>query len=262
MSQRRALTLATLTLAPALALAEPAESVITPDIEKGEREIEMTFGVSNDGGQHSGGLGISFGVGVTDRWATEVGIEFERQSGEGFELDGFEWENRIGLIVDEDAPVALCLLAGIERPRERDEGWSATFGLLSETRIGRTLLNANLLLERSWGQDESGEEDGEDVDGGRDGEEEADGATTLGYQWQWLYRHSFRIHYGLHGMGELGQWDEWDASDEQKHQIGPAIFGRVKLANRRRLNYDVGFLLGLTEATPDYTLRTKMEYEF
>lgn len=262
MNKKGALVLAALTIAPALALAEPAQSVITPDIEKGEREIEMAFGVSNDGGEHARGLELSFGVGVTDRWATEFGIEFEGESGEGFELDGFEWENRIGLIVDEDAPVALSLLAGIERPHDHDEGWSATFGLLSEFRIGRTLLNANLLIERSWGQDDGAEEGGEDAADGPEEDSEAEGGTTLGYQWQWMYRQSYRIYYGLHGMGELGQWDDWEASDEQEHQIGPVIFGRVKLDNGRRLNYDIGILFGLTEATADYALRTKLEYAF
>ncbi|MCB1906880.1 MAG: hypothetical protein KDH15_05875 [Rhodocyclaceae bacterium] len=255
MNDRSALTIAALTLAPALALAEPAESVIAPDIEKGEREFELAYGLSNDGGAHSSGLAFSFGAGVTDRWATEVGIEFEGRSGEGLEVDGFEWENRLGLIVDEDEPVALALLVSFERPRERDEGWSATFGLLSETSIGRYLLNANLLVERFWGQDEGDEGEGEGD------EEEAKRGTALAYQWQWMYRHSHRIYYGLHGMGELGQWDDWAKSEAQEHQAGPAIFGRVKLPDRRRLNYELGFLFGLTEATSDYTLHMKLEYE-
>jgi hypothetical protein len=101
---------------------------------------------------------------------------------------GIEWENRLGLIIDEEAPVALSLLVGFERPRERAEGWSSTLGLLSETTVGRFLVNANLLVERTWDADSEDEgdedEDGDDED--EDGEEEGDeeeARTTLGYQW-------------------------------------------------------------------------------
>jgi len=100
-----------------------------------------------------------------------------------------------------------------ERPRERAEGWSSTLGLLSETTVGRFLVNANLLVERNWDVDAEDEGDeGDEAEDGEDGEEEDDeeeARTSLGYQWQVLYRHSHRMYYGVQGMGELGQWDDW-----------------------------------------------------
>ncbi len=133
---------------------------------------------------------------------------------------GTEWENRVGLIVDEE-----------------DEG------------------------------DEDGDEEDEDEDedldlGVADGDDDdAEARTTLGYQWQVLYRHSHRIYYGLQGMGEMGQWDDWAKRDDQEHKIGPTLFGRLKTAGGQRLNYNAGLLFGVTDGTPDYTLRFKLEYE-
>lgn len=252
-AMKHLLAAAMLALAGAAALASPAESVIQSDIERGEREFEFAVGTERnaDGDEESAVL-VSFGTGVTHRWATEVGVEFARTNGEALRYDGVEWENRIGLIIDEEAPVGLSLFVGLERPREHDEGWSATVGLLSETRLGRFLLDANLLAERTWGAGDGA--DAEDADD--------DGGTTLGYQWQWVYRHSSRIYYGLHGMGEMGRWNDWRDTDDQEHKLGPVLVGRLRLGDGRRLNYDVGLLFGATEATPDRTLRVKLEYEF
>lgn len=265
MRTRPLLSIAALALSGGTALASPAESVITPDIEKGEREFESAYGTDrNKDGKYSSGLELSFGAGVTDRWATEIGVEFEREPGGSMKYGGLEWENRFGLIIDEEAPVTLSLLLGFERPREREEGWSSTLGLLSETKIGRFLLNANLLLERNW--DVRAEEDGEHEDGDEDeahelGDDDDESGTLLGYQWQLLYRHAHSLYYGVQGMGELGKWNDWAPHGDQEHKLGPAIFGRLKTAGGQRLNYDVGLLFGLTDGTPDYTLRFKLEYE-
>lgn len=250
---RRAVAVLTFFLATGQVAASPAESVITPDIEEGEREVELAFGADRgDGGEQSRGFQASFGIGVTDRWATELGLEFEEEGDEDFEFDGVEWENRFGLIVDEEAPMALSILLGLERPRERAEGWSGTLGLLTESTPGRFLVNANLLLGRTWG---------DTPDPGAAADDGADG-TSLVYQWQALYRHSHRVYYGLQGMGEVGEWNDWAARDEQTHSLGPAVFGRVKLDDGDRLNYDVALLFGLTDGSPDHTLRAKLEYEF
>lgn len=235
------------------AAASPADSVITPDIEEGEREIELAFGADrSDAGERSRGLLLSFGTGVTDRWATEFGLEFEKEGDEDFEFGGVEWENRLGLIVDDEAPMAVSVFLGLEKPRERAEGWSGTVGLLTESTPGRFLVNANLLVSRIWGESpEPGAAAGEDADG-----------ATLGYQWQALYRHSHRVYYGLQGMGEVGEWNDWAARDAQNHRLGPAVFGRVKLDEGERLNYDLALLFGLADGSPDQTLRFKLEYEF
>jgi hypothetical protein len=242
---RSALGAAALTLACATAFASPADSVLLPDIDAGEHEIELAAGTDRDNGrEHEDALTLSFGTGVTDWWATEVGVELAREHGEALRYDAIEWENRFGLLDDEEAPLALSMLVGFERPHEHDEGWSATLGLLSQKKLGRLQVNVNILAERTWAAAEAEEN-----------------VTNLGYQWQLKYRHAPRFHYGLQGFGEVGKWRGRDASDEQEHSLGPAIFGRVPLGEGRRLKYDLGLLFGLTPATSDHTLRAKLEFE-
>ena len=49
---------------------------------------------------------------------------------------------------------------------------------------------------------------------------------------------------------------------KQEHRIGPAVFGQVKLSNTTKFKYDTALTVGLTDATPDYTWRFNVEYEF
>lgn len=83
MKKKRLLAAIALALGANAAFASPAEDVITPDIEKGEREFEFAYGTDrNDEGKYESALELSFGAGITDRWATELGVEFERERGE------------------------------------------------------------------------------------------------------------------------------------------------------------------------------------
>lgn len=59
--------------------------------------------------------------------------------------------------------------------------------------------------------------------------------------------------------GKLGQVDLLPA-DKQVHQLGPVIPGRPR-AGHGRLTYELGYLFGLTGATPEAT-KSVLEYEF
>ena len=118
MKKKRLLAAIALALGANAAFASPAEDVITPDIEKGEREFEFTYGTDrNDEGKYESALELSFGAGITDRWATELGVEFERERGEHMKYSGIEWENRLGLIIELDA-LAMHTIRTYQKSRE------------------------------------------------------------------------------------------------------------------------------------------------
>ena len=48
---------------------------------------------------------------------------------------------------------------------------------------------------------------------------------------------------------------------EQQHRIGPVLVGVSNFAPYGNLKYEVGYLFGLTEATPRGTVRWRLEYE-
>ncbi|NMG45709.1 hypothetical protein GPA22_18490 [Aromatoleum toluvorans] len=242
--KKQLIALAVAALGTGFAHAGPAAYIFTPTVEYGEHEIEFKAGTTRDHGKEDeSALMIGYGQGVTPWWFTELSVEWERERGERFKYEAFEWENKFQLTEPGKYPIDLGILAEIERPRNHAEGWELKLGLLTQKDFGKVQANFNLLAERHFDAEEKSE-------------------TELGYQWQVKYRLMPTFEYGLQGMGEVGKWDNWAASDEQEHKAGPAIFGKLPLGGHQALKYDVGFLFGMTKATPDHTLRMKLEYEF
>ena len=67
---------------------------------------------------------------------------------------------------------------------------------------------------------------------------------------------------GFEAYGELGEVSDFLPSDEQDHRIGPVIFGALPITPTTKIQYELGYLFGLTDGSPDGTLRWQLEYEF
>lgn len=228
-------------LFPLLAEAAPADYVYTPTVVEGERELD--FKIGHQTGERLGAASLGLGLGVTERWFTEIYAKYERPGGQGTRYDAFEWENRFQLTEQGRYPFDLGVVIELERPHDRAEGTEVRLGPLFQTYLDRWQLNFNLLAERHIHADEAG-------------------ATELGYQWQVRYLSSGRTDLGVQGFGEMGRWNHWDPGSEQTHRAGPAIFGHLPLGGRNVLEYNAAVLFGLTRGAPDRTLRAQVEYEF
>jgi hypothetical protein len=95
----------------------------------------------------------------------------------------------------------------------------------------------------------------------RDYGSEADHHTNFEYNWQTRVKGEPILEYGFQVFGELGEWSEMKAGTNQEHKLGPAIFGEVKANGHNKLSYDGALLFGLTDDTPDATVRFEIEYE-
>lgn len=227
-----------------MAHAGPADYIYTPGVEYGEREIDFKAGSERDGGKEKkSAASIGFGWGVKEWWFTELYVKYDRKRGENFRYDAVEWENKFQLTETGKYPIDLGLLVEIERPRDRDEGWEVKLGALMQKDFGRLQANLNLLAERQFDAKKKSE-------------------TELGYQWQLKYRLMPTFEYGLQGFGKVGKWNDWASSSEQEHKLGPAIFGKIPVGNHQAIKYNAAYLVGMTTATPDHTLRMQIEYEF
>jgi hypothetical protein len=224
--------------------ADPDDYVATPAVEYGEREIELRFGTaSKSGDERLSAASLAFGYGVTPWWATEIYGKFNRAGGASTHFDAVEWENKFQLTEPGQYFVDLGLLVELEYPQDRTEGYELRLGPLLQKDFGRVQVNTNFLLERHY----------------RATEREV---TELGYQWQVKYRWREDFEFGAQGFGDMGQWDRWDAAHDQKHVLGPAIFGKINLGGRQALKYDTAYLFKASSAAPDRTLRAQLEYEF
>ena len=233
---------------PCAVLAGPSDYVYTPDVEQGEREIDVKLGTwrFNDAGVRESVGSVGFGYGATSWWFTEAYLTVKKESGARARYDAFEWENKFQLTEPNRYAVDLGLITEIEIPRERrEEGYEFKIGPLVQGDVGRLRWNANLLFERVF-----------------HGRSDTPRVTEIGYQLQAKYPVSPAMEVGVQALGEMGKWDHWEPREEQNHRLGPAIFGKVKLSGRESIKYNAAWLIGATHGSPDNTIRLQAEYEF
>ena len=226
--------------------AGPADYVFTPTVEYGEREIDFKLGsAKQQDGVTRTDSSIGYGYGATEYWFFEIYLKQEQTGGSGLTLA--EWENKFQLTETGKYPVDLGFIAELEAPLSRSAPWEVKIGPLLQTEFGKLQLNGNLLFERAFGQaDESG----------------VPFVTNAAYQWQIKYRWQPEFEFGMQGFGEMGEWDDWSKQADQSHTLGPAIFGKLPLGDRRKIKYNAAWLIGNSDAAPDNTLRMQVEYEF
>jgi len=233
---------------PVIALADLDEYIHTPNIEYGEREIDMKYGTEkekdeNGGGRTSAGS-IGFGYGATQWWFTEAYVKYHKEPGDKTQYDAFEWENKLLVTEPNRYFVDVSLFTEFEVPRDRDEGYELRFGPLFQWDTGPLRWNANLLFGRVFHSKEEGPR-----------------VTELGYQFQVKYPLIHDVEVGVQAFGEMGKWNHWEPREEQSHKIGPAVLGKVKLEGRQAIRYNAAWLIG-SNAAPRNTFRVQAEYEF
>jgi hypothetical protein len=233
---------------PVACFAGPSDYVYVPGVEYGEREIDFKAGSwkLRDEPVRESAASLGLGLGVTQWWFTEAYLKYEKRTGERTKYDAFEWENKFQLTEPNQYAVDVGLITEIEIPRERrEEGYELKIGPLFQGDAGPIRWNANLLFERIVR-----------------GRSEVPHVTEMGYQLQAKYALRPDFEMGAQAFGEMGKWNHWEPSDRQNHRVGPAVFGKVKLAGREAIRYNAAWLLGASHAAPRNTLRLQAEYEF
>lgn len=224
------------------AFAGPSDYVFMPGVTQGEREIDFKTGTARkDDRQSAASLG--FGYGVTENWFTEIYRKYERSTEEGTHFDAWEWENKFQLTEPGRYPVDIGFIVELERPADTHEGYEVRFGPLLQTEIGKVQLNANLIFEQHFRSDTTQR-------------------SELSYQWQGKYRWRPELEFGLQGFGDIGSFNHWDAVADASHRMGPAVFGKFNLGNRRAIRYNAAWLVGTSSNATHENFRAQVEYEF
>lgn len=242
---RSALPLSLLALALGLgttgsALAGPADQVYLPIVEKGETEFELAGGYRSFGsGPDEHALKFELAYGVTNRWKTELVLEYAAEDGNPGKLEAWEWENIILLTEQGKYWADVGVFAEYENVFA-DGPDEIKIGPMLQKEVGPTIANLNLLFAREVGTGASHD-------------------TELDYTWQLKWRGKQALEWGLQGFGGFGVLDH--LGDGDKHSIGPALFGVQRLANGNKFAYNGAVLAGLNSAAPDLTVRFQLEYE-
>lgn len=228
-----------------VAVAGPADYVVTPIVEEGEREIDFKAGTakSRDGSRESA-YSVGLGWGAKSWWFTELYAKWHKEPGAAQTFDAWEWENKVQLTETGKYPVDIGLLLEIERPKNRSEGYEYRWGPLLQADITPSVqANLNLLFEKHV-------------------RTIVPSRAVFGYQWQLKYRWHPEFEYGLQGFGDVGPWNDWAPKSEQSHIAGPAVFGRIKVGDHQVIRYNAGLLFALTDGVQRNTFRLQAEYEF
>ena len=223
-----------------LAAAGPADKVYRPIVEKGETEFEFRGGYrdfNTDPSEHA--YVFDIGYGVTDRWKTELVVEYSGVNGYGGSMEAWEWENIIVLTEQGKHWADVGLFAEYEHSFAAGPD-EIKIGPMFEKTIGGTITNLNFIFERQVGSGASND-------------------IELDYSWQVKWTGDQKLEFGVQGFGGLGASSH--LGDGDKHSIGPAIFGVRKLANGNKFGFDAAYLLGLNDSAPDQTFRFQIEYE-
>jgi len=87
-------------------------------------------------------------------------------------------------------------------------------------------------------------------------------STEFQYAWRSQYRYSSKLMPGFEVWGKPGRFNDMKAFNEQTLQIGPAIYGKLPAeALGGKFAYELGYLFGTTDPSPDGTFKWLLEYE-
>ena len=89
-------------------------------------------------------------------------------------------------------------------------------------------------------------------------------ADKFQYGWQTRYRWNQFFQPGIEFFGEIADISNAGSFNQQQLRIGPMIAGSYNLGTiggLGKIKYEVGYLFGVTTATEQQTLRTRLEFE-
>jgi hypothetical protein len=249
-------------LAATLALLAPAAAradfhIHSPyEIDLGELEIEHNAAAQFDRKPENSGAQsytIEFGTGLTSWWHSEIELGFDRDP-------GFNQPTLATQVVTENtfqltepgryfADLGFYVEYGQSLTTGRHAGPNqVTFGPLIAKDIGQTTHTVNLFLTRELGPNQ-------DTHG-----------LEFSYAWQSRWNVWAPLSPAVEIYGDAGVIGRSPKLSQQALLVGPVAVGALQLhdlglGHAGKIKYEVGWLFGATEASPQGTLRWRLELE-
>jgi len=211
------------------------DRVYDPYVQPLEKELEWRGVHLNDGSDDSLDdlqlQRLGFGRSFSDRWFGEVYLIGSNDEDRNFELEGAELEAKWQLTEQGEYSADWGMLFELEHARHTEQ-WEAAATLISAREWGQWTGTANFAAVYEWGDDFTSEWE-----------------TELRLQARYRLSPAFEPMLELYaGQNTLG--------------IGPVIRGTQKFHQGRQLLWELGVIQGVTDESPDQSLRLMLEYEF
>lgn len=219
-------------------------SVSSPTVEQGVFSLETGLAVEHDaakraGSQFSHAHEISYGI--THWWKSGLELEGEREPRAQHQITELEWQQTFALLSQTAAqPLAVGVRVGYTWSYEEKTADEIEARLLLQHENGpwRWRLNIGAVQEV--------------------GPHIANSALAGDVRAQALYRVADDWAMAVDYLAETGPLQKLPRWAEQEHRLGPVLHYDVT----EQAALEVGYLAGLTSASPNHTLTFALEYEF
>ena len=223
--------------------------IISPDdIDQQEWEFEHNGAAALDSRPANDGARsytAEIGYGVNSWWHPELELGIDRDPGPGqaTKVDSLVWENTFSLTEPGEywADLGFYWEYGLATLAKSPD--AMLYGPLLQKDIGHTTETLNLLF-------------GTEVGPNKDAQ-----GTDFSYAWQSRWNLSRAASPAIEIYGDAGQVDRMPGFQQQQLLAGPVGLGVIPLQGIGNLKYEVGYLIGLTHATPDGVVRWRIEIE-
>jgi hypothetical protein len=234
-------------LAPCAARAD--FHIRSPDeIDYQEWEFETNGAASFDHNPFNSGetsYTLEIGRGVNSWWHPELELDIGRNAGpdQPTQIQGLTWENTFALTEPGEYWLDFGLYWEYSLSTQQGSPDDTLFGALLQKDWGPTTHTLNLFLDKEIGpnQDRNGLE--------------------FTYAWQSRWNLNRYASPAIEIYGDAGQIDRLEKFQDQELRIGPVLLGSVPTGTSGQFKYELGWLFGATRATPQGTLRWKLEWE-
>jgi len=222
------------------------KEIFAPEAEQGEWELENTGVYDIDPHKDKNAVQEyheAVGYGVNSFWHTELELETETQPTDdaitSFQATHMEWENILQLAPKGEYWLDPGLYLAYEAPLINKQVGQFEGKILLEKDIEKFTNILNISFNK-------------EVGGG------ADPHTDGGISWSTRYRLSRYFEPGVEYWNDFSAISHQLDYNQQSHQVGPCFYGHLM----GHLNYDIGYLFGISDAAPRGEVKWVLEYEF
>lgn len=225
--------------------------VRVPEVDYLELEFEHNGLVTFDGrgspNNHAQSYTNSIGYGVTPWWEVELEGEMAAGGGQHLAWTATTMENTFQLTQPGQYFFNLGFFAEYSQSTQKGEPSGFTVGPIIQKEWNNvlgldTLHTLNLFLSRDVGHD-------------------ATRQTGFQYAWQSLVLTHPLISPGVEFYGIIPDLAHAGPTSSQQHWVGPVLVGGVNFRPYGKLEYQVGYLWGLTPESGRSAIRWRLEYE-
>ena len=226
--------------------AQAALRVHSPIVEEGEGEIETAFdGTGDHRAAKTGGWtsNVSVGYGVTSWWKAEIEGQWKRDPQGAWHFDSTSFENVFQVTPQGKYAVDLGFFVEYEAVSQRGDHSSVTFGPLIQKEFGANVTTVNVLFTHELGNRS---------------------AAGMGVEArvQSVWPITDYVSGGVEAYWQPGRLGAFALVSAQGLRSGPVLTGDVRVPGVGKMKYEVGYLMGVTGASAQHTVRGVLEYEF